>query len=108
MDRFVGDRPPLNEAGHQDSLRFDEGDHLGTNAAGGGQPAGLMLESSIDAQQAAGRGRDAHHEDVAVDSDAVIPIRDATAERLDRARTAGPTWHPIHDARAEDFHLHGA
>src|SRR5713101_3713045 len=95
VDRVVGDRPSHDEARHQHTLRFDEADHLGANAAGGGQPAGLVLEPAIDTEQAAGLRGNPHYEDIAVDLDAVIPVGDAAAERFDLSRAARPTGHTI-------------
>ena len=106
VDRFIGDRPTFDEAGDEHTLRFDEGDHLGADAAGGRQPAGLVLESAIDAQQASCLRRDAHHEDIAIDLDAVIPVRDTTPQRLNRSRPSRPTRHPIHNPRTEQLHAH--
>ena len=106
MDRFVTDRLSFDESGHEHALGFDEGDHLGADAGGGRELAGLALESPVDAEQAAGLCRDPHDEDLALDRDAVVPVRDAAAQRLDRPRAAGPTRHPIHDQRADELHLH--
>jgi hypothetical protein len=76
VDRVVADRPSFDEAGDQHALRLDEGDHLGADAGGGGESAGLTLDPPVDAQQAAALRRDPDDEDPVVDGHPVIPVRD--------------------------------
>ena len=103
---MVAHRPPLDEAGDQDSLRLDEGDHLGAHACDRGETAGLALDPAIDAQQAAAFRRDPDDEHLAVDRDPIVAVRDAAGQRLGNPWPATPAGDPIQDRSTHKLDVH--
>src|SRR5207253_6444239 len=68
-------RLSFDETRHQHALGFDEGDHLGADARGGRQTAGLALDAAVDAKQASAFRRNADDEDLVVDGDTIVAVR---------------------------------
>src|SRR5438094_7330760 len=106
VDLHIGDGLPLDESGDQRALRFDEGDDLGAHARDGCQPAGLMLDYAVDAQQRAGGRGDPDDEALPIHLHQIIPVRDAAAQRFDCSRSAGPPRDPIHQGGRGELDVH--
>ena len=106
VDGVITDRLSVDETRHQDALGFDEGDHLGADARGGRQTAGLALDAAVDAKQASAFRRNADDENLVVDGDTIVAVRDTAGERLGGPRPSMPARHPVQDRRAEQLDLH--
>ena len=88
-----GRRRSLDEARDEPSLRLDERDHLRPDAERGCGPRRLQLDGSIDAELIRVLARDPQDEDLAVDLDLEVVVRDPASQGLDVRLSPRP--HPL-------------